>query len=74
MASLVAPNQRFQRSLAGCTGTFTPFGALDAERAGIEAAREAIACMTTNPSEALLTTWVVSKNAITDAGYHLSVL
>lgn len=72
MASLVAPNQNFQRSLAGCAGTFTPFGAIDAERAGIEATREVIKCITASPPEALLTTWVASKRAITDAGYRLS--
>lgn len=72
MASLVAPGQQFQRSIAGCSGTFTPFGALDAERAGIETAREVIACLTTDSATARLNTWVVSKDAITAAGFSLS--
>lgn len=72
MASLVEPSQRFQRSLAGCSGTFTPFGALDAERAGIEAAREVIACLTTDVACAQLSSWVTSKEAITSAGFALS--
>jgi molybdopterin/thiamine biosynthesis adenylyltransferase len=72
MASLVAPNQKFQRTLAGCSGTFTPFGALDAERAGIEAAREVIAALSTDQPTAQLTSWVVSKSAVVSGDFALS--
>jgi hypothetical protein len=72
MASLVAPNQAFQRSIGGCSGTFTPFGALDAERAGLEAAREAIAALREEAPSSSLKTWVTSKSAVADGGFRLS--
>lgn len=39
LTSFYAPGQNFTTSMPGCTSTFTPFGALDAQRAAIECGR-----------------------------------
>ncbi|MFO1077931.1 MAG: ThiF family adenylyltransferase [Planctomycetota bacterium] len=72
-ASLVEPNQKFQRSLGGCAGSFTPFGVLDAQRVAIEAAREVgrVLAWETH-AQPRLTTWVGSKVDLVAAGVRLS--
>lgn len=72
-ASLVEPNQEFQRSLGGCAGSFTPFGVLDAQRVAIEAAR-GVGRVLTGESHAgpSMTTWVGSKVDLVAAGVRLS--
>lgn len=72
MASLLQPGQKFQRTLAGCAGTFHPFGAVDAQRAGTEVTREAITCLTAQNLEPLLMSWVASKSGVLSSGYQLS--
>jgi hypothetical protein len=72
MSSFVSPNQDFHTTIGGCAGTYTAFGAIDAERAGIEAAKEVITCLTLDDCETQLTSWLVSKAAIMNAGYRLS--
>lgn len=71
-SSLVAPNQKFQRSLGGCAGTFTPFGALDAQRAALEAAREVGRVLQQGEPEPRLTSWVQSKAELVAAGFLVS--
>jgi hypothetical protein len=71
-ASLVAPGQDFTRTLAGCAGAFTPFGALDAQAAAIEAVREAMRLCTEPHPEPRLTSWAQDKSRFTSAGYRLS--
>lgn len=72
MASFVAPGQTFDRSLDGCAGTFTPYGALDAQQAAIHACREAIRVLRDDPPDSSLRSWVVSKKPLTDSGLQLS--
>ena len=72
MASLCAPGQRFQRTLGGCRGTFTPYGAVDAERAAIEAVRQVISALTDTGCRPAIISWVVSTTSFTTAGYKLS--
>ena len=39
ITSFYDPGQTFSRNIAGCSSTFTPFGAIDAQRAALECAR-----------------------------------
>lgn len=71
-ASLVAPGQSFQRTLSGCAGTFTPYGALDAGQAAIHASREVIAILQNKRTQASLVSWVVSKQLLVSEGFSLS--
>lgn len=71
-ASLVEPGQRFQRSLAGCAGTFTPYGILDAQRAAQEACREVARLLGTTAPAARLTSWITSTKAFIDGNFRLS--
>jgi molybdopterin/thiamine biosynthesis adenylyltransferase len=72
-ASLVEPNQKFQRSLGACAGSFTPFGVLDAQRVAIEAAREVGRLLAGETrAEPRLTTWVGSKADLVADGVRLS--
>lgn len=72
MSSFVAPGQNFRRSVAGCAGTFTPFGLVDAERAATEAVRvglEVLAAETTSPA---LWSWQISRKRFELEGGLLS--
>lgn len=56
-SSFYAPGQTFTSTIGGCAGTFTPFGALDAQRAGIEAARVALRVLSGKLASSLLVSW-----------------
>lgn len=71
-ASLAAPGQSFQKTFAGCSGSFTPFGALDAQRAAEEAARETVEVLMKRRVGSELKSWVVSKTRFIGAGFRLS--
>lgn len=72
-ASLVEPNQKFQRSAGGCAGTFTPFGVLDAERTALEAAREISRVLKDgDDARPRLTSWAGSAAALGAAGFRAS--
>jgi len=72
MASLVEPGQYFQQSFAGCAGTFTPFGSLDAEQAALHASREAVSVLRGDRVRPSLLSWVASKGSFLAAGRRLS--
>lgn len=65
-ASFCAPGQVFTRTLGGCAGVFTPFGAMDAQRAAIEAARATIDALSGRIVKSTLISWLES-NAAFDA-------
>jgi molybdopterin/thiamine biosynthesis adenylyltransferase len=60
-ASLCAPGQTFTSSVAGCAGTFTAFGSMDAQRAGIEAARATLRVLSGDLTRSTLITWYESS-------------
>ena len=62
-ASFCAPGQVFTRTLAGCAGVFTPFGAMDAQRAAIEAARATIDALSGRIVKSALISWLESTAA-----------
>jgi hypothetical protein len=72
MASLVAPGQIFQKTLGACSGTFTPYGMGDAERAATEAVRVACGVLLQRESSALLHSWVNTASSFTGDGFLLS--
>jgi hypothetical protein len=71
-ASLAAAGQDFGVSLAGCAGTFTPYGELDAGRAAIEAARVAVAALQGGEPDALLVSWMENPATFEGRGFTLS--
>lgn len=67
-ASLFAPGQKFTRSLGGCAGVFTPFGAGDAQRIAVETCRlvaKSFAAGTPGPQ---LVTWLESREPFQEQG------
>ncbi|MFN0139985.1 MAG: ThiF family adenylyltransferase [Pyrinomonadaceae bacterium] len=71
-SSFAAPNQNFQRSHSGCVGVFTPFSALDADKAANEAARRAIDFLTGDIDSNALVSWLTRKKAFEAEGLILS--
>lgn len=71
-ASFAAPGQAFGRSLAGCGGTFTPFGAADATRAAVEATRLAVEALETGAPPSRLASWYETPTRFVAAGFRLS--
>lgn len=56
-ADFAAPGQDFTRDLAGCTSTFTPYGALDAVRTAELATRIALSALTGENIEHAMRSW-----------------
>lgn len=71
-ASLCAPGQTFNRTLAGCAGLHSPFSSLDAVRTASEAARLAVSALQGEEPSALLLTWRGSIGEFERQGYTLS--
>ena len=71
-ASLASTSRDFGQSFAGCAGTFTPFGELDADQVAIESAREAIALLCDAATESLLVSWMGSPTDFQARGFDLS--
>jgi molybdopterin-synthase adenylyltransferase len=71
-SAFAAPGQSFQPAFAGCAGTFTPFGGLDAERTANEAARLASRILLKRQTSNLLISWRGDDDDFSDAGFQLS--
>jgi hypothetical protein len=71
-SALAAAGQDFQRSLAGCVDTFTPFSALDAARASLEAAAAVGRLITRVDQGSELVTWRGEGSYFERANYRLS--
>jgi hypothetical protein len=73
-ASFVRPGQVVQTSLAGCSGIFTPFAAIDADRTAIEAARLIAKILRGQEGHNhLLVSWLGDTEDFTQAGFTLSI-
>lgn len=72
MSSFADPGQFFQRTIAGCRGTFTPFGAMDAERAAVEAATAVTELALGRTPRPYLHSWLISKSSFAASGHRLS--
>ncbi len=64
--------QAFDRSLAGCAGSFTPFTALDADRVALEAARLASLILSGAQRRNVLRSWFGDPAPFLTAGFRLS--
>lgn len=70
--ALASSDHNYLRTLAGCSGTFTPFGALDADRCALEAARQTQLIISTEDSASRLVSWVSTGSPFLAAGLPLS--
>lgn len=71
-ASFTAPGQDVTRSLAGCSGTFSPFSALDANRTALEAATLIGQVLAGRETTNVLWSWRGESDAFERAGLALS--
>jgi len=70
--AFAAPGQQFQPAFAGCAGTFTPFGGVDAERTANEAARLASRILLNRQTSNALISWRGEDDDFSSAGFQLS--
>lgn len=71
-ASFANRGQTFQRSIAGCSGTFAPFAGVDADRTALEAARLVARILTGKETENVLVSWFGYPDEFLEAGFTLS--
>jgi molybdopterin/thiamine biosynthesis adenylyltransferase len=71
-ASFAKTGQSFQKSMAGCSGAFTPFAGIDADRTGIEAARLAARILSGKETRNQLVSWYGDPEEFEQAGFQLS--
>jgi molybdopterin/thiamine biosynthesis adenylyltransferase len=71
-SAFAAPGQQFQPAFAGCAGTFTPFGGVDAERSANEAARLASRILLNRQTSNALISWRGEDDDFSNAGFQLS--
>lgn len=71
-ASFAEAGQSFQKSMAGCSGVFTPFTALDADRTAIEAARLTGRILSGRETRNQLVSWYGDSEEFEQLGFRLS--
>lgn len=72
MASLAQPGQEFLQTIAGCSGTFAPFGEVDAVQASVEATRISINALCSDAPQPSVTSWISDETAFLAEGLQLS--
>lgn len=71
-ASFARPGQRFEKSYAGCGGSFLPFGGVHADRTAIEVALIAARILLCKESENVLVSWFGDTRAFLEERFLLS--
>lgn len=71
-SAFAIPGQMFARSVAGCSGTFTPFACWDADRTASEAARLAAMILTGQQRHSVLASWFGNPDVFLKSGFRLS--
>lgn len=71
-AAFAQPGQAFQRTYAGCAGTFTPFAGTDADRTALEAATLAVRILMHEETDNVLVSWFGDPSHFVQAGFALS--
>ena len=71
-ASFARAGQQFQKSFAGCSGSFTPFSAIDADRTALEAARLATRILEGKEERNVLVSWFGDTEDFEKARFELS--
>jgi len=72
MSSFSAPGQTFFRTFAGCSGLFTPYSVLHAERTALEAATLAVELLRGRQKKNVLLSWYGDPGAFLEAGFKQS--
>jgi hypothetical protein len=70
MAAFAAPGQNYSKRYAGCSGLFTPFSALHADRTALEAANLAADILKGLQQKNQLVSWYGNSHAFLDAGFN----
>jgi len=70
MAAFAAPGQNYSKRYAGCSGLFTPFSALHADRTALEAANIATDILKGSQQKNQLVSWYGDPRAFLDAGFN----
>jgi molybdopterin/thiamine biosynthesis adenylyltransferase len=71
-AAFAALGQNFQKSFSGCAGVFTPFSAVDADKAANEAATLAARILVGKEDKNMLVSWRGYEEDFLSAGFNLS--
>lgn len=71
-SAFAAPGQNFQKSFSGCAGVFTPFSALDADKAANESATLAARILLGKENKNMLVSWRGYQEDFLSAGFNLS--
>lgn len=71
-AAFAAPGQNFQKSFSGCAGVFTPFSAVDADKAANEAATLAARILLNKEENNILLSWRGYEEDFLSSGFNLS--
>jgi hypothetical protein len=72
-SAFAAPGQNFQKSFSGCAGVFTPFSALDADKAANESATLAARILLGKENKNMLVSWRGYQEDFLSAGFSLSI-
>jgi molybdopterin-synthase adenylyltransferase len=72
MSAFTAPGQNLLRTIEGCSGTFTPFGYVDAQHAAGETVRMALDVLAGELDSPTLCSWQTSRRNFERAGGRLS--
>jgi molybdopterin/thiamine biosynthesis adenylyltransferase len=70
--SFVAPNQKFTKSLSGCSGYFVPFSALDANQVALQTIRVAIRVLLEEEQDNPIVSWKGDATSFLGKGFQLS--
>lgn len=71
-AAFAAAGQNFQRSYSGCAGVFTPFSAVDADKAANETATVAARVLLDKEENNMLISWRGYEDDFINEGYKIS--
>lgn len=71
-ASFVAPNQKFTKSLSGCSGYFVPFSALDANQVAVQTIRVAVQVLLGEEKDNPIISWKGDAKQFLEQGFQLS--
>jgi molybdopterin/thiamine biosynthesis adenylyltransferase len=71
-ASFAAPNQKFSKSLSGCSGYFVPFSALDANQLALQTIRVAIRVLLEEEQDNPIVSWKGDATSFLEKGFQVS--
>lgn len=71
-ASFAAPNQKFTKSLSGCSGYFVPFSALDANQVALQTIRVANRVLLEEEQDNPIVSWRGDATSFLDKGFEVS--